>query len=145
MERMCAHPDPREPSRMPELFDECRMVRAHGELDLTTMTPLVHALEGARAGRGRVFLIVDLREVTFADGSILQPLCEAWDDCRARRGWVRVVHSSQGIELVMLGGGVLGRFPAYASAQDAWRGTPTAAHGAALAPTSTRIAGPEAR
>ena len=142
---MCAHPDPPEPFRMPELFDECRMVRARGELDLTTMTPLVHALEGARTGCGRVFLIVDLREVTFADGSILQPLCEAWDDCRARQGWVRVVHSSRGIELVMLDGGVLGRFPAYASAQDAWSGTPTEARGAAPAPTSTRTADPEPR
>ncbi|MER6421778.1 STAS domain-containing protein [Streptomyces sp. NPDC001137] len=130
---------------MPELFDECRMVCARGQLDLTAMTRLVHALQGARAGCGRVFLIVDLREVTFADGSILQPLCEAWDDCRARQGWVRVVHSSRGIELVMLDGGVLGRFPAYASAQDAWRGTPTAARGAALAPISTRTADPEAR
>lgn len=142
---MCAHPGPPEPFPVPELFGECRMVRAHGELDLTAMTCLVHALEGARTGCGRVFLIVDLREVTFADGSILQPLCEAWDDCRARQGWVRVVHSSRGIELVMLDGGVLGRFPAYASAQDAWSGTPSAARGGALAPTSARTAGPQAR
>ncbi|MFC8517730.1 STAS domain-containing protein [Streptomyces sp. NPDC057257] len=121
------------------------MVRARGELDLTAMARLVHALQGARTGCGRIFLIVDLHEVTFADRSILQPLCEAWDDCRARQGWVRVVHSSRGIELVMLDGGVLGRFPAYASAQDAWRGTPRAAGGAALAPTSARTADPEAR
>lgn len=120
---MCAHPDPPEPYRMPELFDECRMVHARGELDVSTTTPLARALRDARTGCGRVFLIVDLREVTFADGSILQPLCEAWDDCRARLGWVRVVHRSRGIELVMLDGGVLGRFPAYASAQDAWQGT----------------------
>ncbi|SNX62715.1 anti-anti-sigma factor [Streptomyces sp. TLI_55] len=142
---MCAHPDPPEPFPRPELFDECRMVHAHGELDLTSVAPLADALEGARSGRGRVFLIVDLREVTFADGSILRPLCEAWDDCRARRGWVRVVHNSVGIDLVLLGGGVLGRFPAYASAQDAWRGTPTAARGAAPAPTSTRTADGAAR
>ncbi|MCI3274910.1 STAS domain-containing protein [Streptomyces cylindrosporus] len=106
--------------RAPELFDECRMVHARGELDPTTVAPLAHALEEARTGHGRVFLIVDLREVTFADGSILEPLCAAWDDCRARQGWVRVVHSSTAIELVLLGGDVLGRFPAHASAQDAW-------------------------
>jgi anti-anti-sigma regulatory factor len=145
MGRMCAHPDPPEAFRTPELFDECRMVRARGELDLTTMAPLVHALEGARTGRGRLFLIVDLREVTFTDGSILRPLCEAWDDCRARRGWVRLVHSSRGIDLALLGGGVLGSFPAYASAQDAWWGTPTAARGAVRAPTSTRTADGAAR
>jgi anti-anti-sigma factor len=119
---MCPRPDPTEPFRTPELFAECRMVRARGELDLTTVAPLEQALAGARTGCGRVFLIVDLREVTFTDGSILGPLCEAWDDCRARQGWVRVVHSSRGIDLVMLGGGVLSRFPAYATSQDAWRG-----------------------
>ncbi|MGV9605924.1 STAS domain-containing protein [Streptomyces sp. NPDC003631] len=124
---MCAHPDPREPFRTPELFDECRMVQARGELDPTTVAPLVQSLEDARTGRGRVFLIVDFREVTFADGSILGPLCEAWEDCRARQGWVRVVHSSLGIDLVLLDGGMLGRFPAYATAQDAWRGTPATA------------------
>ncbi|WP_175647511.1 STAS domain-containing protein [Streptomyces cyaneochromogenes] len=131
---MCPHPDPTdpadpteptEPPRAPALFGECRMVRAHGELDLTTVAPLVHALEGARAGCGRIFLIVDLSEVTFTDGSILGPLHEAWDDCRARQGWIRVVHTSPGIDLVLLGGGLLGRFPAYASAQDAWQGTTT--------------------
>lgn len=142
---MCAHPDRPEPFRTPELFDECRMVTARGELDLTTMEPLTHALEGARSGCGRLFLIVDLREVTFTDGSILRPLREAWDDCRTRQGWVRVVHRSRGIDLVLLSGGLLGRFPAYASAQDAWRGTPTAARGAARAPTSTRTVGGESR
>ncbi|SDO03332.1 anti-anti-sigma factor [Streptomyces sp. cf386] len=120
---MCPHPDPPEPPRAPALFDECRMVRAHGELDLTTVTPLAHALEGARAGCGRIFLIVDLSQVTFTDGSILEPLREAWDDCRDRQGWVRVVHTSSVIDLVLLAGGLLASFPAYASAQDAWRGT----------------------
>ncbi|MGW2516178.1 STAS domain-containing protein [Streptomyces sp. NPDC001617] len=139
---MCPRPDAPEPYRKPELFDECRLVRAHGELDPTTVAPLAHALEEARTGYGRVFLIVDLREVTFTDGSILRPLCAAWDDCRARQGWVRVVHSSTTIDLVLLGGGVLGRFPAHASAQDACCGRTTAAYGAAPAPTSTRTAGP---
>ena len=140
---MCPRPDPPERYRAPELFDECRMVRVRGELDPTTVPPLAHALEEARTGCGRLFLIVDLREVTFPDGRILTPLCAAWDDCRARQGWVRVVHSSTTIDLVLLGGGVLGRFPAHASAQDAWWGRTTAARGAVPAPTSTRTAGPE--
>ncbi|MFE0254365.1 STAS domain-containing protein [Streptomyces sp. NPDC059010] len=137
---MCPRPEPPEPCRAPELFDECRMVRAHGMLDPTTVAPLAHALEEARIGCGRVFVIVDLREVTSTDGSILGPLCAAWDDCRARHGWVRVVHSSTTIDLALLGGGVLDRFPAHASAQDAWRGRTTAARGAVPAPTSTRTA-----
>ncbi|MFG2792191.1 STAS domain-containing protein [Streptomyces sp. NPDC048419] len=123
---MRPRPDPPERYRAPDLFDECRLVRAHGELDPTTMAPLAHALEEALTGYGRVFVIVDLRDVTLTDGSILQPLCAAWDDCRARQGWVRVVHSSTAIDLVLLGGGVLGHFPAHASPQDAWRGRTTA-------------------
>ncbi len=119
--------DPPDPCRVPpDLFDECRMVRARGELDPTTAAALAHALEEARTGYGRVFLIVDLSEVTLTDASLLRPLCAAWDDCRARQGWVRIVHSSTAIDLVLLGGGVLTRFPAHASAQDAWRGTTTA-------------------
>lgn len=64
----------RSPLSTPALFDECRMVRAHGELVLATVAPLEHAMEGARAGCGRLFLMVDLSEVTFADGSIPGPL-----------------------------------------------------------------------
>lgn len=119
---MCPHRNSRKPLRPPEPFAQYRTVRAQGELDLTTVAPLALALEDARTGQGRIHLMVDLSEVTFTDGSILSPLCEAWDDCRARRGWLRVVRSSAAIDLALLGGGVLGRFPAYASAQDAWRG-----------------------
>ncbi|MEU6261320.1 hypothetical protein [Streptomyces sp. NPDC047043] len=50
---MCPRPDPPEPCRAPELLDECRMVRARGELDPTTVAPLAHALEEARTGCGR--------------------------------------------------------------------------------------------
>ncbi|MEU1258529.1 STAS domain-containing protein [Streptomyces chartreusis] len=142
---MCPRPAPPEHHRAPELFDECRMVRARGHLDLTTVSLLTHALEEARTGNGRVFLIVDLREVSFTDGSILRPLCAAWDACRARQGWVRVVHSSTTIDLVLLDGGVLGRFPAHASAQDAWCGRTTAARGPVPALTSTRPTDAEAQ
>ncbi|NGO15572.1 STAS domain-containing protein [Streptomyces sp. HC44] len=106
----------------PELFDECRMVRADGELDLVTASAFAHDLEDARDGTGRLFLIVDLRGVTFMDGSVLAPLCAAWDDCRKRLGWVRVVHTRPGAGLVFLAGGLLERFPRYASAEDAWNG-----------------------
>lgn len=126
---MCPRPEPAEPYRTPQLFDECRMVRARGELNPTTVASLTHALDEARTGYGRIFLIVDLREVTFTDASILAPLLTAWDDCRARQGWVRVVHSSTVIDLVLLTGDLLDRFPAHASAQDAWYGRTAAASG----------------
>ncbi|MGP3999579.1 STAS domain-containing protein [Streptomyces sp. 8N706] len=108
----------------PDLFDECRVVRAYGELDLTTAPAFARDLEDARHGTGRLFLIVDLRGVTFMDGSVLAPLRAAWDDCHERLGWVRVVHTRPGAGLVFQAGGLLGRFPRYASAQDAWKGVP---------------------
>ncbi|MCX4907327.1 STAS domain-containing protein [Streptomyces sp. NBC_00878] len=108
----------------PSLFDECRVVRAHGELDLTTSPGFARDLEGARRDTGRLFLIVDLSGVTFMDGSALDPLCAAWDDCRSRHGWTRVVYARSCIGLLFWAGAVVERFPRYASAQDAWRGVP---------------------
>ncbi|MDC0773153.1 STAS domain-containing protein [Streptomyces sp. HD] len=106
----------------PDVFDECRVVRAGGELDVTTAPAFARDLEDARHGSGRRFLIVDLRGVTFMDGSVLEPLCSAWRDCRGRGGWVRVIHTRPGAMLVFRAGGLLERFPRYASAQDAWQG-----------------------
>ncbi|MFI1761484.1 STAS domain-containing protein [Streptomyces sp. NPDC020800] len=107
----------------PALFEECRIVRAHGELDTRTVAPLVRALAEARAARpGRLLLIVDLSEVTFTDCSILTPLCEAWSHCRARGGWIRIVYDTHTTDLVFRHTGLLDRFPAYANAQDAWEG-----------------------
>ncbi|GGN08285.1 STAS domain-containing protein [Streptomyces fuscichromogenes] len=105
------------------LFEECRIVRAYGELDAQTVAPLVSALAKVRAARpGRLLIIVDLSAVTFADCSILRPLCEAWADCHARGGWIRIVHDNHTIGLVFRCTGMLRRFPAYANAQEAWEG-----------------------
>ncbi|QDQ09317.1 STAS domain-containing protein [Streptomyces spectabilis] len=123
---MSPHPDRPESAdqpTLPALFDDCRLVRARGELDLTTVEPLTQALRQARAGHGRRCLIVDLREVTFMDGVVLEPLNEAWADCRARHGWLRVVYTRSTTRLVFRAGGMTDRFPRYASAQDAWHGT----------------------
>ena len=54
--------------------------------------------------------------MTFSDTSILEPLAAAWDDWRARQGWVHVVHGSTVIDFMLLTGGLLDRFPAHASA-----------------------------
>jgi len=116
------------------LFEECRIVRAHGELDTRTGAPLVRAQAEARAARpGRLLLIVDLSEVTFTDSSIVTPLCEAWSDCRARGGWMRVVHDNHTT-------GLLACFPAYANAQDAWEGRTADAASALLAAEAHRPA-----
>ncbi|WP_210590358.1 STAS domain-containing protein [Streptomyces sp. GESEQ-35] len=108
----------------PDLFDELRVVTADGELDLATVSAFARDLKGARHGTGRLFLIVDLLGVTFMDGSVLAPLCTAWEDCHERLGWVRVVHNGPGASLVFRVGGLQERFPRYASAQDAWNGLP---------------------
>ncbi|WP_420033271.1 STAS domain-containing protein [Streptomyces sp. cg28] len=115
-------PDPTGHVPLPVLFDDCRTVRAHGELDLSTMAPLEEALRRARTGTGRLCLIVDLSAVTFVDGSLLAPLCEAWNDCRARHGWTRVVYTRPATALVFRVSGLAGRFPGYACAQDARQG-----------------------
>jgi anti-anti-sigma factor len=121
-------PSSREPlptqGEAPALFEEGRIVRAHGELDTRTVAPLVRALVEARAARpGRLLLIVDLSEATFTDCSILTPLCEAWSDCRARGGWLRIVCDNHTTDLTPFRHtGLLDRFPAYANAQDVWEG-----------------------
>ncbi|MGW2716171.1 STAS domain-containing protein [Streptomyces sp. NPDC001492] len=111
-------------SPYPDLFDECHVVRAGGELDVTTAPAFAHDLEAARCDGGPPFLIVDLRGVTFMDGSVLDPLCAAWHDCRRRGGWVRVVHVRPGTTLLFQACGLLARFPRYANPGDAWRGIP---------------------
>jgi anti-sigma B factor antagonist len=108
----------------PDLFDELRVVRADGELDLTTVPAFARELKAARHGTGRLYVIVDLLGVTFMDGSVLDPLCAAWEECRERRGWLRVVHVRPGPALVFRASGLQERFPRYASARDAWRGVP---------------------
>ncbi|MEU6771801.1 STAS domain-containing protein [Streptomyces sp. NPDC046759] len=115
----------------PTLFEACRIVRVRGELDAQTLAPLVRTLAEARAARpGRLLLIVDLSEVTFTDCSILRPLCEAWSDCRARGGWMRIVYDNRTTALVFRHTGLLDRFPAYANAQDAWEGRTADTRGA---------------
>ena len=108
----------------PDVFEECRVVRVGGELDVTTAPAFAHDLEGARHDTGRLFLIIDLSGVTFMDGSVLDALCAAWRDCRGRGGWLRVVHTRPGPALVFRACGLVDRFPRYASAQDAWQDVP---------------------
>lgn len=122
---MSPHPDPHDLHHAHDPHDphdECRTVRADGELDLTTAPDFARDLEDVRHGTGRLFLVVDLSRVTFMDGSVLDPLCAAWDDCHERLGWARVVYTRPGIGLVFRAAAVQERFPRYATARDARRG-----------------------
>ncbi|WUL76095.1 STAS domain-containing protein [Streptomyces sp. NBC_01261] len=102
--------------------DGLRVVRARGELDLTTVPAFARELKEALQGTGRLFVVVDLLDVTFMDGSVLDPLGAAWKECRGRLGWLRVVHSRPGPLLVFRAAGLVERFPRYASVRDAWKG-----------------------
>lgn len=107
-----------------DLFDELRVVMAGGELDLSTVPAFARDLVDARHGSGRLLLIVDLRGVTFMDGSVLDPLCAARRDCHERLGWLRVVHHLPGAGLVFRAAGLQDCFPRYATTQDAWHDIP---------------------
>ncbi|MFF4692050.1 hypothetical protein [Streptomyces sp. NPDC001307] len=66
------------------------------------MAPLTRALAETRAARpGRLLLIVYLSEAISTDYSILTPLCDAWYDCRARSGWLRIVYGNHATDLVV--------------------------------------------
>ncbi|WP_033284871.1 STAS domain-containing protein [Streptomyces sp. NRRL F-525] len=119
---MGPHPDLFDAPDEPDGPDEPRVVRARGELDLTTVPAFAQELKEARHGTGRLFLVVDLLDVTFMDGSVLDPLCTAWEECRERLGWLRVVHSRPGPLLVFRAAGLVERFPRYASVRDACEG-----------------------
>jgi anti-sigma B factor antagonist len=119
---MGPHPDLFDAPDEPDGPDEPRVVRARGELDLTTVPAFAQELKEARHGTGRIFIVVDLLDVTFMDGSVLDPLSAAWEECRERLGWLRVVHSRPGPLLVFRAAGLVGRFPRYASVRDACEG-----------------------
>ncbi|MYV54496.1 STAS domain-containing protein [Streptomyces sp. SID3212] len=102
--------------------DACQVVRATGELDLTTVPRFAHELRTIRDVPRPPRLVVDLSAVSFMDGSALDPLCAAWDDCRHRGGWARVVYTRRSVGIVFRAARLGELFPQYLSVQDARRG-----------------------
>ncbi|MFF4804400.1 STAS domain-containing protein [Streptomyces sp. NPDC001351] len=66
------------------------VVELHGEIDMLTATPLSARLDTLTAGP-RPHLVLDLRPVTFIDGSGLRLLCRARNRVLARQGRLRLV------------------------------------------------------
>ncbi|WP_425831362.1 STAS domain-containing protein [Streptomyces fractus] len=122
---MHPHPDLSVPSEPSEFFAGCRVVHPRGEVDLTTSAAFGESLVRARGGTGRLFLIVDMSRLTFMDTSGLDPLCEAWEDCRARHGWLRLVRAPTSARLVLRAAETLPHLPWYASVRDACQGIPS--------------------
>ncbi|QFR94725.1 STAS domain-containing protein [Streptomyces tsukubensis] len=113
--------DPR-PARKAAGGGICQVVRARGELDVTSVPAFSRALRGAiREGEGRLHIVLDLREVSFADGSILRPLEEARAECQGSGGWLRVVYAGYALALLFAAGGLSDRYPRYATVRDAAR------------------------
>ncbi|NUP40415.1 MAG: STAS domain-containing protein [Streptomyces sp.] len=69
------------------------VVEMHGEIDMLTATPLSARLDTLTAGP-RPQLVLDLRPVTFIDGSGLRLLCRARNRVLARQGRLRLVADS---------------------------------------------------
>jgi anti-anti-sigma factor len=102
------------------------VIRAEGELDLTTMPALARSLLKARSGSAPPFLIVDLTRVTFMDGSAADPLYRAWRDCVARHGWTRVVYTRTAVGILLHAAALQHRLPRYATVPDALHGRTSA-------------------
>ncbi|GAA2473996.1 STAS domain-containing protein [Streptomyces longisporus] len=69
------------------------VVEMRGEIDMLTATPLSARLDTLTAGP-RPHLVLDLRPVTFIDGSGLRLLCRARNRVLARQGRLRLVVDS---------------------------------------------------
>ncbi|MEV8524801.1 anti-sigma factor antagonist [Streptomyces sp. NPDC052000] len=109
-----------------DLSQECRVIRASGELDILT-TPLLSG-DLARAQRGAQipYVVVDLTQVTFMDCSALGPLCVARATCLDRSGWLRLVYVGRTIGLLLRIVDLTGVFPRYATVDAARQGVVSA-------------------
>lgn len=96
------------------------VVRFDGELDLVNAASF-----GARlrvAGTPGPRIVVDLRDVTFMDGSPLRELCAAEERVVGLGGWIRVVYRQRSIAMLFHASGLARRFPRYATVEDAQAG-----------------------
>ncbi|MFJ8630581.1 STAS domain-containing protein [Streptomyces sp. NPDC093568] len=86
------------------------VVEVTGEIDLATEPLLAEHLNAATAGP-EPDVLVDLRRVVFFDCSGLRVLCRAERRARDHGGRLRVVSDGPRIRRLLLGAGLLGRFP----------------------------------
>ncbi|MFJ7073908.1 STAS domain-containing protein [Streptomyces sp. NPDC098781] len=86
------------------------VVEVTGEIDLATEVFLAEHLNAA-ALRPEADVLVDLRRAAFFDCSGLRALCRAESRAREHGGRLRVVSDAPRIRRLLLGAGLLGRFP----------------------------------
>ncbi|MGW3115826.1 STAS domain-containing protein [Streptomyces sp. NPDC001107] len=83
----------RAPCHTERVVGGTTVVEVHGEVDILTATPLSARLDSLTAGPCPD-LVLDLRPVTFIDGSGLRLLCRARNRVLARQGRLRLVADS---------------------------------------------------
>ncbi|MFE7271572.1 STAS domain-containing protein [Streptomyces sp. NPDC057623] len=86
------------------------VVEVMGEVDLATAASVAEHLDAA-TGRPESDVLVDLRRVEFFDCSGLRVLCRAETRARERGGRLRVVSAAPRLRRLLLGAGLLDRFP----------------------------------
>ncbi|MDT0433772.1 MULTISPECIES: STAS domain-containing protein [Streptomyces] len=112
-------PDPDEPRPEPPAPNAHARTRASGaftvvevtgEIDLATADLVAEHLSAAALGPAPDIL-VDLRRVTFLDCSCLRVLCRAETRAREQGGRLRLVADAPRVRRLLLGAGLMRRFP----------------------------------
>lgn len=100
------HPAP-TPRHSERLVGDTTVMEVRGEIDILTAMPLSARLDTLTAGPCPD-LVLDLRPVTFIDGSGLRLLCRARNRVLARQGRLRLVADSDRLlrilRIALLGG-----------------------------------------
>jgi anti-sigma B factor antagonist len=86
------------------------VVEVSGEIDMATAGSLAEHLLAATE-RPAPDVLVDLRRVTFFDGSGLRVLCRADSRARTRGGRLRIISDGPRIHRLLTAAGLLDRFP----------------------------------
>ncbi|GHB77550.1 hypothetical protein GCM10010331_76670 [Streptomyces xanthochromogenes] len=97
----------------------CRVVRAHGELDIATRSAFDRSLRLRLRHGPCPGLVADLTAVTFMDCSALSVLCDVHGYQWSQGGWLRLVYTRSNIALLLAGTGLAEVFPRYATVRDA--------------------------
>lgn len=96
-----------------------RLVRARGELDISTLPELETSLVRAFTAPGPPHVVLDMREVTFLDCTVVRLLLRVRNRALAREGSLALVCGQVPVGRLLGQLGLTHRLPAYASVTDA--------------------------
>ncbi|OON72171.1 STAS domain-containing protein [Streptomyces tsukubensis] len=101
---------------------EHRVVCASGELDLVTVPELAERLHSAMRSMPVARVVVDLRDVTFADAALLGLLCPALPRAVESGGWLRLVYTKAILHRLLQATDLTDTFPCYPTPEAAAEG-----------------------